>query len=359
MEKQPTMAVLTEIKDKNEQARFGSIHRFCEELEQYGSERGLFVYVTSPSLYLQRLGYQRSNGAWSKQDVPPANVIYNRLHSRSSEHSPAFAELLTRLAEEGGVMFNRRFLHKWEVHGYIERHRHLRPYLPKTSLWNDPGELEAFLSAFPAVFLKPIHGSQGRGILRLERQNGGIGLRRSTAAASATIDQPIDVFVSALWQQTTAPMIIQQGLELRSLDSRPVDFRFLCHRTRHNAWRVTSAVARAASPDQFVANLARGGELLAVNAVLQEWYPKSVAFQQKQLLKEIALEAAAALALEADGMYGELGIDLAVDIHDHPWIIEVNSKPSKHVEMVPAAKTIRPSAKAIVNYSLTLIEEKE
>lgn len=167
MSNQRTVAVLTEIKEDRERASFGSIHLFCEELAKYGETHGLFVYVTSPSLYLQHTGYRLTGSEWIKGDVPRANVVYNRLHSRKSEYAPAFQQLLARLDEEDGAMFNRRFLHKWEVHRYLERHEYLHPYLPKTALWDGQDSLEAFLAAFPSVFLKPVHGSQGRGFSAL------------------------------------------------------------------------------------------------------------------------------------------------------------------------------------------------
>ncbi|AMV09926.1 alpha-L-glutamate ligase [Geobacillus thermoleovorans] len=358
MSKQRTMAVLTEINETSERAAFGSIHHFCEELAAYARKRGLFFYVSSPALYLEGGGYQWTESGWGKRDVPPADVVYNRLHSRKLERSPLFAELLARLAEENGMMFNHRFLHKWEVHCHFERHEYLHPHLPKTALWSGQHTLEAFLDAFPSVFLKPIYGSQGRGIFCLQHSDDGICLRHSTSASTA-VYRSMDALASALRQQIRTPMIIQQGLELRTLDGRPVDFRLLCHRARHNDWRVTSAVARVAPPDQFVANLARGGELMAVNDVLRKWYTRADAFQQKQLLKEIALESAAVLASEAEGLYGEFGVDLAIDIHGQPWIIEVNTKPSKQTDMAASYQSVRPSAKAIIDYSLTLMEEKE
>ncbi|MFC0296375.1 YheC/YheD family endospore coat-associated protein [Geobacillus jurassicus] len=358
MSKQRTMAVLTEIHETSEQPSFGSIHHFCEELAAYAKKRDLFFYVSSPTLYLEGVGYQRTESGWVKRGVPSADVVYNRLHSRKFERSPLFAELLAQLAKENGSMFNHRFLHKWEVHCHFERHEYLHPYLPKTALWSGKDALEAFLGAFPSVFLKPIHGSQGRGIFCLERSDGGICLRHSTSASTA-VYRSFDALASALQQHIRTPMIIQQGLELRTLDGRPVDFRLLCHRVRHNDWRVTSAVARIAPPGQFVANLARGGELMAVNDVLRKWYTRVDAFQHKQLLKDIALEAASVLALEAEGLYGEFGIDLAIDIHGQPWIIEVNTKPSKQTDAAAPYQTIRPSTKAIIDYSLTLMEEKE
>ncbi|MED4269902.1 YheC/YheD family protein [Geobacillus stearothermophilus] len=358
MSNQRTIAVLTEIKEDRERASFGSIHLFCEELVKYGETHSLFVYVTSPSLYLQHTGYRLTGSEWIKGGVPRANVVYNRLHSRKSEYAPAFQQLLARLDEEDGAMFNRRFLHKWEVHRYLERHEYLHPYLPKTALWDGQGSLEAFLAAFPSVFLKPVHGSQGRGIFRIECTDEGICLRRSTSSSSA-LYRSVAAAVSALQPQIRTPMIIQQGLELQTLDGRPVDFRLLCHRIRHNDWRVTSAVARAAPPEQFVANLARGGVLMAVNDVLRKWYTRADVFQQKQLLKEIALESAAVLASEAEGLYGEFGVDLAIDVHGRPWIIEVNTKPSKQAEMTFSQQTVRPSAKAVIDYCLTLMEEKE
>jgi glutathione synthase/RimK-type ligase-like ATP-grasp enzyme len=356
------IAVMTEIFHTDSHVHFGSVHEFCKELAEYSKQRHLTLYVTSLSMYLEneRAGYQWINGEWTKTEVPPAKVIYNRIHSRKTELTSLFERLIQKLEDEHVLMFNHRFLHKWEVHEYLRNHPYLHPYLPKTELFTKKQLLDDFLEQFPVVFIKPIYGSQGRHILRIEKTEGEFRLDYSTFMKDMMQQYPsTSALFAVLRERIKLASIIQQGIALQTMEGRPVDFRLSCHRIHDSEWRVTSAIARVAHQEQFVANLARGGEIVSIDTVLQQWYERNKAFQQKMLLKEIALETASVLANEADGLYGEFGIDLAIDQENKPWIIEVNTKPSKQTDMAMSNRLIRPSAKAIIDYCLSLIEQKE
>jgi YheC/D like ATP-grasp len=362
MNQQPTVAVLTEIFHKDSCVHFGSIHDFCEELANYSMQHQLIFYVTSLSMYLknEKSGYRWIDGEWRETEVPPANVIYNRLHSRKAEHSYLFEQLIEQLKNEHVLMFNHRFLHKWEVHQYLASHSYLHPYLPKTELFRNKQTLDSVVERFPVVFIKPIHGSQGRHIFRIENKETGFLLDYSTSMKDAVQQYAsTSELFAALKERLKSAAIIQQGIDMQTIDGRPIDFRLLCHRVHDSEWRVTSAIARMANQEQFVANLARGGEIVPIDNVLQQWYERRKAFQQKMLLKDIAIEVSTILASEAEGLYGEFGIDLAIDREHKPWIIEVNTKPSKQTDMSISKQFIRPSAKAIIDYCLSLIDEKE
>jgi glutathione synthase/RimK-type ligase-like ATP-grasp enzyme len=356
------IAVMTEIFHTDSHVHFGSIHEFCKELAEYSKQHHLALYVTSLSMYLEneQVGYQWINGEWTKTEVPPAKVIYNRIHSRKAECSCLFERLIHKLKDEHVLLFNRRFLHKWEVYEYLMNHPYLHPYLPKTELFTKKQLLDDFLEQFPVVFIKPIHGSQGRHIFRIKKTESEFLLDYSTFMKDMMQHYPsTSALFTVLKERIKMAAIIQQGIAIQTMEGRPVDFRLLCHRIHDSEWRVTSAVARIAQQEQFVANLARGGEIVSIDAVLHEWYERNRASQQKMLLKEIALETASVLASEADGLYGEFGIDLAIDQENKPWIIEVNTKPSKQTDTAMSNRLIRPSAKAIIDYCLSLIEQKE
>ncbi|GCD83893.1 YheC/YheD family protein [Parageobacillus thermoglucosidasius] len=358
-----SIAVMTEIAQTTDShVSFGSIHEFCKELAEYSKQHHLTLYVTSLPMYLEneKIGYQWINGEWTKTEVPPAKVIYNRIHSRKAEYSRLFERLIRKLEDEHVLMFNHRFLHKWEVHEHLLNHAHLHPYLPKTELFAHKQTLDHFLEQFPVIFIKPVHGSQGRHIFRIEK-TGNDFLLDSSILTKEMVRQYASTssLFAALKERIKSAAIIQQGIAIQTMDGRPVDFRLSCHRIYGGEWRVTSAVARIAQQEQFVSNLARGGEIVSIDTVLRQWYGRNKAFWLKTLLKEIALETASILASEADGLYGEFGIDIAIDQENKPWIIEVNTKPSKQTDAAMPNVLIRPSAKAIIDYCLFLIEQKE
>jgi glutathione synthase/RimK-type ligase-like ATP-grasp enzyme len=362
MKTPPSIAVLTEIFNINNDVHFGSIHDFCQELAEYGQRQNAVVYVTSLPMYMEneQLGYQWMNGKWLKTDVPRANVIYNRIHSRKTEHSCLFAQFVKKLEDEHIPMFNHRFLNKWDVHRLLSQHDYLQPYLPKTELLVTKQTFEQFLEQFTTVFIKPIHGSQGRHIFRIEKNETGYRLDYSTFIKEMEKFYPsISSLFLSLKERIKQCVIIQEGVAVKTYKNRPIDFRLLCHRVHDSQWQVTSSLARIAHEEQFVANIARGGEIVPIDTILRQLYDRSTAISQKNFLKELALEIATALASEADGLYGEFGIDLALDHDEKPWIIEVNMKPSKHVDMTCSNKSIRPSAKAIINYCLSFIHSKK
>lgn len=132
---------------------------------------------------------------------------------------------------------------------------------------------------------------------------------------------------------------------------RALDFRLLCNRNNQGSWKIASAVARVSGKEQFVSNIARGGELLSVDDVLLPFFNDKKAKELKHFLIELALEVAEIVGQEIHGIYGELGVDLAIDTNGHPWLIEVNTKPSKDLDSERKNLVIRPSARGIIEYA--------
>jgi len=150
--------------------------------------------------------------------------------------------------------------------------------------------------------------------------------------------------------------LIQQTIPLLTWEDRHLDFRVLCHKNYQESWRVTSVVARVSAEEQFVSNVARGGQTMKPLKPLTSLFGKDIAIQQVALIKELALETANIVSQSAPGNYGEFGIDIGVDHDGKMWIIEVNSKPSKSFEERDVK--IRPSSKAIIEYSTALAFNK-
>jgi glutathione synthase/RimK-type ligase-like ATP-grasp enzyme len=352
------IAVITEISETNETVHFGSIHDFCSELAEYAKQKGILFYVTSLSIYTENepLGYVWENGTWIKAPVPLADCIYNRIHSRKTEHSLKFQQFIHHLQNNDIPIFNKQFLNKWEVYCALANYDYLLPYLPETQLFTSKQTLEEFLTKYKTIFIKPIHGSQGKKIFRIQQAEEYYLLDYSTFSAEKEQLYPsVSALFLALKERIKHPVIIQKGLQLQTYENRPLDFRLLCHRINESKWQVTSSVTRVASEGNFVSNAAQGGEILQLNDILNKLYGPKTSRLQKKFLKELAIEIATALSGAIDGLYGEFGVDLALDRDGKPWVIEVNTKPSKNFDTPFSTKQIRPSVKAIIDYCIYLI----
>lgn len=354
----PFVGIVTDRIDNN---HFGTIHAFLEELQAYGYEQHILVYVFHfENLHNDNVDgyiYSLTQKNWTESKLPVPHVVHNRISSRLVERSEIAKKFFEKLNQEKIPYFNEKFLNKWHVYEVLSNQEHLLPYLPDTKLLNGRRTFEEMVNKHNILFLKPVHGSQGKNIFKVEVKDECFLLDYSTFSGEIEKEFPtIQLLYEAIHPRLQKQRyIIQQGISLLAYEEdRPLDFRLLCHRHSETEWGVTSTIARVSSKNEFVSNLSRGGELFKIEKALVDHFDKKTIVQIGQLLKEIAIEAALIIDNCADGIYGEFGIDLALDKDGKPWIIEMNTKPSKNQDPEGFTPRVRPSAKAILNYCYSL-----
>ncbi|MGG5253362.1 YheC/YheD family protein [Neobacillus sp. SM06] len=356
----PVVALLTDPPSSLEdEPYFRSIHSFCEELAAKTAELGGIFYIFTYKHFTANgvNGYFLHEGKWEFGKLPLPNVIYNRTHSRKLEQLRVFQAFRQQLERFAIPFFNDRFLSKWEVFEMLSLEDKLLPYLPETELFSKE-TFFTFLEKYPIVFLKPTHGSQGKNILKLTNEKNSFRLETTTCALSSKLSE---VQSAERIFQLLQPLlekriyIIQQGILLATHESRSIDFRVLCHKNPDDLWQVTSIVARISGDQQFVSNIARGGEMVKPITALRLFFPKKTAKEILSLMKELAIEAADTVDRNTEGLIGELGVDIGVDSSGKLWLIEINSKPSKNFEQTKTK--IRPSTKAIIQLCTKLAFE--
>jgi hypothetical protein len=353
----PLIGLLTEInEDDPDSPHFRSVHSFCEELEHVTKNLGGLFYVFPLQSFSNGYitGYHLKDGNWCKSKLPIPDVIYNRIHSRKVEFGDVFHQFRKQLQEDQIPMFNDRFLSKWEVYDVLMTEEHLQPYIPITKLYSK-NNLVDMLQQHPVLFLKPLHGSQGRNIIRIEQDRGVYKLQFSYFKEnqnSLTIHdiEKLQIAISPFIKKNT--YLIQQGISFIQHQNRLMDFRVLCHKNNQDIWNVTSVVARLSAEKQFVSNIARGGETMKPLKALTLFFDSKTCKQQIIFIKELAIEISNVISVNSEGLTGELGIDIGIDPQGHLWIIEANSKPSKNFEEQEIK--IRPSTKAIISYCMNL-----
>ncbi|WP_223068442.1 YheC/YheD family protein [Paenibacillus caui] len=338
---------------------FGLITSFCKELTFAGRKQGAFVYFITPAGIEQ--GAAKIQGwvfedSWRKTDLPVADVYYNRLNSRKLESMASVQHFMNDVRTRyNSHFFNEKYLDKTEVFDALQKDGQLERYLPESHLHRGLSSLRSMLSKYPVVFLKPIKGSLGKGIIRINRTSDGSYMTLSTQSYGTRKqihDNLVKLHHSLAGKMKTTRYQIQQGLYLIAIGKRPVDFRALVQKNAQGKWAVTSIVARIAGSQHFVSNLARGGTLSKVKeAVDRSTLPAAIKLKAGARLHKAALEIAEGVDERIAAHFGELGIDLAMDQAGRIWLLEVNSKPSKNDNTSLGENIIRPSVRRLVDYA--------
>ncbi|MFU1798016.1 YheC/YheD family protein [Paenibacillus azoreducens] len=337
---------------------FGSISMFCRELVNACRRQGAYVYFFTPD-HIQEgsnsiHGWVYDNG-WIRATMPIADVINNRLTTRKMENKPSVQHFMKEVKSRYGThVFNERFLDKNEVFDTLKADQALARFMPESYLLRGLATLKKMCQQYPVVFLKPVRGSLGKGIIRISRQPDGTyqtlatsvgGPRKQTYASISKL------FAGLSGKMKTTRYQIQQGLTLIDHAKRPIDFRALVQKNGAGIWSVTSIVARIAGGNHFVSNLARGGTLSSVKeAVSKCILPSEVKNTAYAKLHRASLDIARGIDNLIPAHFGELGIDLAMDSSGKIWLLEVNSKPSKNDNTPLHEQKIRPSVKRLLEY---------
>ncbi|WP_400246321.1 YheC/YheD family protein [Niallia sp. JL1B1071] len=351
----PVIGILTEVNDDKEDITFPAIQHLCKELTEELAQIGGFFYLFG----LQNIqedkinGYFFDNNTWTKRHFSYPNVIYNRLHSRKADSSTAFLKLKKLLEEKEIPIFNSRFFSKDETYQLLIKNPTMNEHLPLTKQLT----YQNFISMlkFPLLYVKPVHGSQGRNIIHIEKLDNRFIATISSGKRKGKTQLFSDEEKLWKWLEGYAKRrsyICQQGIDFLKSQERSLDFRILCHKNYQGNWTITSIVARIAQKKAIVANLAQGAEMKPAKAVLHELLTTEKTGQKLEELKALALEIAGILSENTDGYLGELGIDIGMDKQGHLWVIEVNSKPSKKLE--DHIEKTRPSTKALLEYFIAL-----
>ncbi|MHB8170372.1 MAG: YheC/YheD family endospore coat-associated protein [Thermincolia bacterium] len=309
-----------------------------------GYRKGLLTFVFSVnSLHknfkrLKGLTYLpfRGGNCWVKKSFPLPDVVYNQIRSRRVEALPKVKTFRQRFLTAGDThYFNRSFLNKALVAKALQDCEELKLHLPETRQLKSYRDCLEMLERFSSVFLKPIHGSLGRGIIKFTRPDLACYRYQAFAGRQKTKGKAVaaESLASVVKRLTFGRgYLIQQGIPLLTIEGRPFDIRVLIQKNCFGNWVETHMFAKIAAKGNFATNVAAGGEVASVQQALAE------AAKQAGVTTEVLAESirhlvfTVAQALEEKlGPFGELGLDIGIDNKGLVWLIEVNSKYSRHV----------------------------
>lgn len=229
-----------------------------------------------------------------------------------------------------------RFVHsKWKKTQALIAHPAIREHIPDTQIMKRE-KLQAMLSEYGMLYVKPDVGSFGNGVIRVERTDGGYKYQAGTTIKEfATYDACYDDLVRATRNRT---YLAQKGIHLLKYKGRRFDIRVMVQKSPGKHWEATAMVGRVAHPKKIVTNYHNGGMLKTVPVLLSSYLELARREQFMGELRQLGVSVAKQLEGKFPGIK-ELGLDIAVDKNFKSWILEVNTCPDPYIfRIIPDKK---------------------
>ncbi|GIO14678.1 hypothetical protein J19TS2_42330 [Cohnella xylanilytica] len=211
---------------------------------------------------------------------------------------------------------------KWSKTQILRRSKALARHLPETRLMN-ARTLKGMLDRYGLAYVKPVVGSLGRGVIKVEKR--GRGYRVHAGTSRVRFDSYAKAYRWILAHKRKRTYLAQRGIRVLRRGGRPVDFRVMIQRRPDRKWEVTGTLARVAHPLKAVTNGSQGGTIYSASGLLRAKVGKRGAKRLVRRFHRLARLTAARLN-RVSGL-NELGLDVAVDGKLRTWILEVNSRP--------------------------------
>jgi hypothetical protein len=359
----PTLGVMTLYLDGG---RIEELAYF-RKLSDAGQKFGIDVFVFTPedveegSNQIRAWVYNKETAKWGRKLSPFPDIVYDRCRFQRNYRF----RLLRKFRSDypNLTYMSRPLLHKWGIHQILFKSRRIRPYLPETVNYQSTADITRMLDRHGLVYVKPIDGTGGRGILRIEKWEGG-GYRVQGRERSRKIIAPFTVSRDQLgvrlgkWKLFPR-YLVQQGIRIGLRDGRVHDYRLLIQKDGSGQWQVTGSAGRIGARRSITSNLHGGGSAVSTYKLLRMRFSsddkvRSIAQDMEQLARYTVAH------LEKHfGSLCELALDIAVDDKGRVWLLEINPKPAREVfARIGQQETYQTAVNRPLEYALYLYNRR-
>jgi hypothetical protein len=291
----------------------GLLFVFAEDQIDFQEEK-ITGYVYDP----------KAENPWRKRILPFPAAIFRRV-----ELSKNVLNDITKVI--GKRMFNADYFNKWEFWNIMKLFSHMSANLPKTEDKPTLEKLEAFLSSYHAVYLKPRDGSRGKGIYYITQNE-------DVFKVQQNYEEDIQHFSKEEMKQFLGKhpyYLLQQPIQLKEYQNRKIDYRVIIQKNEYGNWQCTGIIGRFGKEGAVSSNfLAEGFAKTGFETVqLQFNCGEKKAYQLCGNMIEVCINTAKAIDSSV-GPYGDLGIDVGIDENEHIWVIEVNKRPDHDLPLM-------------------------
>ncbi|HEU4963565.1 MAG TPA: YheC/YheD family protein, partial [Bacilli bacterium] len=254
---------------------FGELTAVFRDMFELAAEEGVSLFVFLPGEVDWEDGvctayvYKPQQGQWMKSKRPLPDLVLPKIMGTPAEWKAKMQHDFTQMARRVPYgMFSKNTGSKWDVHRTLSQDEETAAYLPDTRLVKSPWDIEDMLLKHGSVYVKPIYGTQGRSIYKLdEHPRGGVRLQYTTHGTTRVKRTKRG---SVKWQSflqkkfcSRRSFLVQEALDLVCTKGvQPVDFRWLVQKDRTDRWNVTARIARVGGSGSITTNLHTGGQAM-------------------------------------------------------------------------------------------------
>ncbi|WP_139904919.1 YheC/YheD family protein [Clostridium thermarum] len=266
--------------------------------------------------------YNPQKESWENGVFPYPLSIYRRSRL-SDEWENHFLPLI------GDTIFNNYSFDKWYMHKWFSKEREIAEHIPRTIVYRQKKDLYDMLERYGVVYVKPIWGMKGFGVIRVSKEDEKLRFRYREDGSNIDFELEEEREIDETLEKLFSPgdCIIQQGLELISYDGGLVDFRCVMQKNETRKWECSSIIARVGAKESVVSNISSGGSALPAMDLIRAALASShlEVFNIKEELISLCMKVCN--TLDSYGYnFGTLGLDIGVDKNKKIWLIEVNNR---------------------------------
>jgi len=362
----PVLGILTLYLNEQKQLEERIIY---QHMISEGRKLGLDVFVFTPmdviasKKKIMAMEFDPIQRKWSRRLRDFPNMIFDRCRIQKGYR---FKQLLNFRKNYGHHVFlNRPLRNKWIIHEVLSKKENFRLHLPATKLVTRISDVEQMLKTTSVVYLKPINGTGGRGILRIEKLKNQNQFYIQGRNQQRKIITPQKIHAARLgsilqnWDMKDS-YIAQEGIPVQLPNGRVHDYRMLVQKNWEGQWELTGMVGRVGASRSVTSNLHGGGQAITVDILLSQWIKdREVQEQVKRKSEILGIETAIYLE-QTYGALCELALDLAINKKGEVFLLEVNPKPAREVFARSGQKDIyRQSIIKPLEYALWLFRQKQ
>jgi hypothetical protein len=227
-----------------------------------------------------------------------------------------------------------KIINKWVQAEKIKQSPDIAQHYPETELYSSD-KLQDFLNRYPFVYIKPIGGREGKGVIRIGKNSTGSYTINGYTITGSKIDREINSFEKAIdilhsfyFRKSYPKSIIQQGISSMTPDGQALGVRVHIQYVQ-GGWILGGMLGKIGNSDDGIVNRNCGAWALPIRQLLLQHLQMDEQQAQKLEMEigEICLEAGNIFHNEYDWLV-ECGIDIGIDQSRKVWIFEVNMRPS-------------------------------
>ncbi|OPH51891.1 endospore coat-associated protein [Paenibacillus ferrarius] len=216
---------------------------------------------------------------------------------------------------------------KWVKTKILLLNKELRKFVPETKIYNQTN-LQQMLNKHKMVYVKPINGSFGQGVIRVEKNDKKYRFQAGEIARS--FGSFLGLYTSLNKAKLNRSYLVQQGVDLLTYQKNIFDTRIMVQKSPRKTWEATGYIGRVAHPKKIVTNFHNSGKPLPLELLLNSYLKNPLKKEYIKNLQHLGYQIAKHYQ-KTYPRFKEIGVDIGIDKQLKPWVLEVNTAPDPFI----------------------------